>query len=648
MSSFSMPDLSGTQANYRRTGKYVVLFKTGQHIDFDVPVFAESLQMFAPGDTPLHNTIDWEILDANIDYSMMSHMKIATGGFNKTLLKSITIKRAFSPNEEIPVELRFQQLYPVATLAAITNNEVVASSPLVQQEMNLRLANLEIMARPIADTGSDTDEIPTFLVLDIHRENNDNIVEGEKHQVNTYDGKSIIRPAKGAFFAAGLVLRIPDGNIPLVRDTDYILLECNFTKTALSNDPSGIHELIQITRPIAGEIELVSYHAVGGETTVEDISIVWRQLQDVKAALSGRNYVTQEALPTAPALVFHNQRIATLENQVRALMNGNQTYNDSTSGLTAVKRIRATDAKLHWWTVAKLYKVQNSDDVSFADVARYHIRLQNACLSAIVTVSGDLTPTLVAKQFAVDAAGVVQNTGFDLYNTFDPSVVVVQPRFRMVWQEGGVNPSGALLQIGLTLPTLNEILAIEDISGIETTWIMNQSEGTVQVPLTPEDNSFLLPDGTTIWNSASGNAKNLQHMMPNKSGYMVWHGAKLVTDLDKDSAVWQVDSADRLREKFLLSDIRSLQVELNDASNNYQTLHIPMSGINDTTRRGIGSFVVAGQSHELLVTLQTIDNSMGTIAGLVDGLRMTAVSSSTISGVTTNQLAVTNIIAHMR
>lgn len=586
--TYYMPDLTGVSPEHQIIGDPFTLFQTGQKVVFeDGPIYRSSLTITVAGNAldELTDPRDYTVEDDDIDYTAMSRMKAYDAGFNKVLLRSITITRALP--DELRVTMAYQKLYPVTHKVALRADRQLAWTPELAVDILERLATVEGQVRDVTDVHADSTTVPKLMTVDLTGTNLTNKVARESHTLNTYDGKNVIRPAYGSFYRGSVVLTVPEKQYTLVKDVDYVTFGTNREKTASTEAKDEVCEFILITYSYAGEVE-VTYQAYGGAVTVYDLTSVYKLVNNIDRYLTSANFLTESGLANTYVVRQLLTRIEELSSQMRILntAGGLPSYGDSTNGTGRRWSLRANDTKLHWWPIATLFKVAGSTTVITADRMKFRIQLAAAKLMADVIVAADLEQ----GKLSVESAGVVQDTGFTLYGP--TSVTPVQmPQFRVVYNKTLGPISGAVLQIGLSLPSLTEIIGVEDVSGIESCWIVNPENATHQLP---SDTAFTLPDGSSVWDTNNVDSVALTRMLPNKTGYLLWHGGQDTESFDlNDPAGFVITPLMcQLPAHFRIDDVDSLDLEFTDASGVATRVVVPMSGTTPGSRSGLGAFPV--------------------------------------------------------
>lgn len=547
--AYYAPDLSGSLPEYQVVNDPYTLFITGQKIDFIEPIFKDSLaiSLLVTPVTPLVEGVDWEVREDDIDYTAMSKCKNQDNGFNKLLLKSITIIRNIAG--ELRVGMSYQRLYPVTHKTVMDHVGHIELTPDLVADLLGRLAILEGTMQPMGNVIATPMIEPRLLPEDMHKERAGNLVT-EVATVNVFQGENVIRPTTGSFFKDSVVIRSPEHDYTLKYGEDYIVIGVNHAKTRLTKNASGVYEFILVTYAYAGPLS-VTTHAYGGEVTHFDMDAVYKSVKNVTTYLGSRTFLTPESLPTVGAFQMLVHRMTSMEDRVRSLLTGNPTYGDSTNGKQITRRLRANDANYHWWTIARLFTTDGSPDVVVADRAKFRINLVGGKLLSDVAVAVDIRQN--SLPFTIDSSGVVHDIGYTLFGTSTPHEVLM-PKFRVIYNKSESDLSGIYLQIGLSLPALQDTLAIEDTSGIESCWIFLEQGNE---PTLPEDDAIVLPGGQ-VWDSFNVNSIAHVAQLPMPKPYRAWEGTlSLLTHMgSSDGSI----PGSLLRPSFDLASIKSVEL----------------------------------------------------------------------------------------
>lgn len=619
MSGYYNMDLSGTSPENARTNDIFYWSKTGVQIFFSQPVYADSIVIKTTDglQTVLEKGSDWDVKDADIDWTATARAQTVDSTFSKTLVKSVTIIRV---QDLLPLKIAasYQTLYNASPTAATANDvDTTEFTPPAWIDAMRRIGVLEQLAARVTDESALSDASPKLLEYDATGALADNYITGETYTVNTYSGVRNIRLVQGTFYRKDLSLTTDASKI-LVEGTDFICVGFNRAKTqGAASDTDGAFDLIQITTDYAGDIT-IDYRAVGGDPTTSDIATLYSSVKSIVDYLSGQEILSAAALPSTPVVKTIFDTLSTLEDKVRSLINGSPTYGDTTTGITAVKHVLSSDTtKLHWFTIGQLYKVQiaggQSSDVITADRMRFRMNLVRSGIQADVIATVDIDNP--SRNMQIDASGVLQNVGFVPYGSAN-SDAIVYPQFRFIWNDNAGIITGGYLQIGLNLSSGSETISIEDLSGTESCFLLDQTNGSATSPISPQDDDITLPDGQSVWSSSGTDSKVATAMMPNPTGYLVFEGTQKLTTFDTTaSSAWAVSH--QLPAFFRIEDIKSIVFDLADPTNLIgQKVRIDVSDYTSGGVTGIAPLVFSGNGMNLKVVI-TQDASSGAITVLV-------------------------------
>jgi hypothetical protein len=271
--SYSTPDLTGINPNYAVPSDLYVIFTNSQRIDFDVPIYLNSL-VIKVGGVPLVQGTDWSV--AVQDYTAMSRMMLLDTTFNQVLVRSIQLT---ATGQTLPYQIAcsYQQLYgKPSSVAAVTQTA------------------------------------PKLLPLDPNKTLPGNVVT-ESYAVNTFANQNLIIPACGAFFADSITLTLQTNPvIPLTAGTDYSVVGLDKVKTKTTTNTSGVYNAILLTRPLAGNVT-VTYHAYGGAATLGDLTALYQAISNVTTYLAANSFLTPDTLGTNVVIAGIISRLVALE-----------------------------------------------------------------------------------------------------------------------------------------------------------------------------------------------------------------------------------------------------------------------------------------------------------------------------------------------
>lgn len=607
MSTYGLPDPTGTNSLYLRANIPWHIYQNGMKIAFEnSPIYADSLVITISDGTgrQLVRNTDWEVRSDDIDQTATSRAKLEDSTFNKVLAKSITIISTLALDKR--VAMTFQQYYQTIPGRSFDDGTPFEVTPDLIKDLDRGIADIRQQIARVTSPVTPNLTIPKLLPFDINGQRNGNKIVDEKVTVNTVAGAKVIRLAQGAFFKSSLVLKY--NGQTLVPTTDYVAITVS-PLTSKTTNVGGIYQHILLNGSYAGDV-LVSYHAVGGDVQVEDINSVYQHMVAIQSYLNDGIFVTSGSLSETPAFRAMFARIVTLEDDMRRLLTGNPTYADASAGSAVTRPVGTQDADLHWFTIASLYQVQGSSDIIRADQFKGRVYFPGSKVSVAFTLDFNMDQERNAVDFKTDS--VVFDPTYTLFG--DLSVNAPQyPLVRIVWNQAAQSFSGALIQIGIPLPTLADLMVVENLSSNESCWILDRSNefvtGQSVDPSIPSDSGFLLPDGVSIWSPDSGISQHQQFAPDYDQGYLVYSGSQntisSIVTIANTGTLFNLS----LPKYFPIERIKDLSVTLlDDQSTLVYDVVIPLTGIIDDKRQGRQSFAdSSGEALSIEATL-TRDN----------------------------------------
>ena len=571
--SYFIPDYTGEAPDHKINNDNYTLFKVGQKIIFpNGPVFLKNIKVKNASDVSIvyKNGTVWEATESDHDQTAMAKAISANSAFVDILVTSITIK-SLEGNSRLNVLMDYQKLYPVAYKSSVGENGSVDLNPELLISMLERMSNLEASLGTSASKFiSPTPVVIKLLKFDIHGTLSDNLIKDEIHLINTFTKYTLIRPSHGAFFKDSVTVKIKDTDVALVKNVDYTIVGVNRTHTKQTNNVSGVYNFIHILKEISDKVA-INYHAVGGETTTVEMREIVDNLNNVNNYLGAKSFLTTESLANSNPLLFVKNNLTKLEERVRTLIiDKAPTYNDSTANDSYRRNLTSTDGKHHWYTIASLYKVDGSDDIFTSDRITFRIKLITSGLMADITVAFDS----VTKNMVITSDNVLQKLGYELFGS-TTTVPAQMPQFRVIWNKQATTEySGALLQLGIShLGALSDVMGIEDRSGLASTWILDGTAG----PVTPADDTVILPDKMSTWVSTSSTSFKVDAMMPIKERYCAIDGSFIMSSLDKNVAKQTL-----LSDEFNIASIKNIQLIFQHGNNYYPVIVNMLSKDNNS------------------------------------------------------------------
>lgn len=542
--SFLTPDLTGVDPLFKVDNHLHTIFKTPQVIEFGTTIFANSIELKIVGTTnsltatTLVEGTDYVITDNDIDYNMMSAMKTYDSTFNKILCKSVTV---YSPNAlNYQINSVYQRLYPNQIKTAFFGDTPLDYTPELLSGILQAILNLELRTSKVTNVTSLTDYSAILYEEDPDMTNPDNIVEDEVHELNSTTGKLYIHPIAGSFFESPVTVFQVNTASTLTKDVDYKIVGLDLHKTSLTSQTCGVYNYILFIKPIVGQVK-ITYHAFGGDPTIENIKELKVVLQNMLAYLNEAKFITDATLGATTVISSLTTRVTELEASVRRLLvQGKPTYGDATNNTAIIKKIHASgDNSLHWWNIATLYKVDGSDDIVTSD--RMMLRLQTLYTKFMmdVVISVNLSNPS-GNRFDVEILSDIYPKGYIPFVDYSGVDNLIRPQFRAIWNNDTTVNSGIIIQFGMELKTVaTETLAIEDRSGSECCFILDKEVDDI---LSPNDDVVSLPNTNCVWDTANTNSMQESTLAPFHEGHLVWAGTKALNRPNGDWAHYMLEN----------------------------------------------------------------------------------------------------------
>jgi hypothetical protein len=587
---YCTPDLTGQDPAYLKDNDTYIIHKDRQKIDFDEPVFLDSivihmLDNLGTASYTLIRGIDWQTESADIADTAISRMKVYDEYFDKDLVNSIRITKPFVSEYRICME--YQKLYPENIKRSLLNSNMLEVTPDLIGSMLENIEYLSMITRSVADTDSLHEGQPMLFQLDIHKENPHNYVEHEIHEINVLENRNIVKPIGGSFFKDSVKVRIKDDPNYLELGRDYLIFRNNLSKTASTSNVSGVYDFIYINREYVGKIE-VSYHAYGGDATVYDVTELNTKCNNILNYLTDSSFLTSASLGTAPAIAALRDKVLELEDDMRKLLSGQASYGDVSDGKAILKKITAADDELHWYTLAELYKVDGSNDIIISDRMQFRLKTlkTNMMFDAIISVN----LSNETNKFHVDLLSEHYDKGFIPYEDYSNINNIIRPQLRIVYNTDDIENSGVLLQLGMEFKGfIEETVVVEDLSGKECCWKLVTPPDTA---VGPEDDTIPLPNSEQVYDSLNPDSISISTLVPFKDGYIVWAGAYPLNR--EEGGFKELDLDHFIPNNIDLTKITRARMELRESSGLLFPLDIIfIPGSTDMT--GLGNFMYNGE-----------------------------------------------------
>lgn len=641
MTTYYLPDLTGTSSDYLQVNIPAFVYQSGMKVSFEnSPIFVSSLVITLTDGTArvLVRNVDWEVKTDDIDQTAMSRAFLENPAFTGTLVKSISMKSNVALNKSIA--MTFQEFYLTQPGRFFDDGRPLEVTPDLIKSLITGLSDVRQQVARVQSPVALNLNPPTLLPFDLNCELSSNVITNEPIIINTVAGAKVVRLAQGAFFPNTLTLRY-NGNV-LNPATDYMPVVVS-PLTGKTINPTGIYQYILLNGSFAGTIT-ASYHAVGGEVQQNDIDSVYELMIAIKTFLDDGIFVTSETIVETPAFRAFSSRLNLLEDGMRRLLSGTPTYGDSSSNNAVTRPISAPNSDVHWWSIATLYKVQGSNDVITADQFKGRIYLPDSKISLGFNVDFNMDQLRNWVSFKTDS--LVFDPLYSLFSDF--SVAAPQwPAVRVVWNRSSMAFSGAVIQIGVPLPTLLDRMVVEDLSSAESCWVLSRHNefilgGASVDPSVPDDSGFVLPDGVSVWSPASGISYSEICVPQYDPGYLAYlgstHTLSDIITIEPTAGLFNITIPDY----FPVRKIKTLLVTMMSADGNIvYDITIPLTGLTPTERSGRVTFVDSENEAFGLVTLVTQDE-VGNISIALNGIEIAAPL------ITGTQSAKTDIVRYIR
>lgn len=537
-------DLTGNDPSFFRPDERRMVFREDQIIEFNEPVYAESIHVFmisSEGTHELTDGVDYEVPNAHsdmVDEFAISEAKIcvndeATGTiFNKLLVKGIKIIREFVSDYQISIQ--YQAFYRKPT-DYVGNGTGPDYSRALMKEVIDRIHYLENVKNPVESiTTADVADIRP-LDEDLTATAESNFIQYEEHRIDVPNNIYAIRPLYGTFYDTedlvvtfngsetrtiteedlgksifleetggklpltesnisqyvGKVFRIYEDDITLVRDVDYFIRGIDHIRTRIANTSAGVYDRIIISKKLKGTVK-VTYHAFGGEVTIKDIWALKHAVISLYTNLENGRFLTEDSLKALPVLASLIQRVDHIEDLCHIVSPYQFRY---------LYRVLEGNSDDLWVDVAKLY---NDSWTRLSGVPTLHSEefcLSNEALNycAYFNLKHNLDLGKLEVCHSRIAASSFSSAGVDYFD------LRKTPKFRIVYDENDLS-KGIVLQISIINKNEGDgAWQIRAVKGSESAWSIIDSNGGVkgETSLTTE-----LPDGS-VWDITSNSVTNI-------------------------------------------------------------------------------------------------------------------------------------------
>lgn len=566
MSNLTM-DLTGSLENYAVANRVFKISKYGQYIDFNAPVFADSVKVYliSTGINDVQLSLDEDfVIPEEFVSSCDNDLSSATlqdPKFNKKLISGIQMIKPVENGSTYTVAINYQRLYPNQYRTAYIHNEPLNLTPELFRDVLEKVEQHDRLLNRVTDITTSAGDSSILLEVDDTYTNTNNDITNEEHVVNTSGNRFLIHPKGGSFYYSSLVVKYPATGETLELNKDYRIIGMNeaATKACNVNVAGGIYDYILIIKPING-ILTIDYHAFGGEPTLDNYRQVLNYYQNLINYLNDSKTLTESSLGKTEILTSVYDRLNALEADMRRLQ-GTPSYGDITNGKSILMKLFAETQGLHWYTIAKLYKTLGNTSPCTADTFTFRLQSELTHIQMTCAVSVDLSNQQGDR---VNASMIADNypRGYVPFSDYSEINKIVRPQLRVVWNEQD-KASGAYLQLGFELKgVLEETIQIEDISGRESCWQLVDEIATVT---TPNDSDFKLPDGESTWSTLLPVSRQESTLVPFRKGHLIWAGTE---KMNRDEGGWQyteISGDDLLINKTVdITKIKKLRVNIEE------------------------------------------------------------------------------------
>lgn len=560
-------DLTGSLADYKKDNVRAVIFADNQRVEFDEPVFLNSIVVMrdeGTGQVPLLNGAadGWVVTDEDKDLDAMSDAKLQKSSFNSVLVKSIVVKYFTYTNSSATITVSYQRLRKDLNEAYVYDGNGPEYSPALMAKVLEDIEYLSRRANTVTDLFGASLEDHTLLEEDLTGMLDVNYIKDERHLINVPEGRMFISPDRGSFFDydthvygftgkpvtitqtnkttfynkmfiytetqrdetlnttsskekrvvldrynidayVNLTGTIVDDVVEWVKGEDYIVVGANLAKTKKALHSSGVYEHIQVLKRYVGEV-MINYHAFGGTVATQDIIDMHKNMQNLVTVFKGSGLVTDSSLYTHPIVREMIKRINAFEE-----------YHNHYAQIEHIISVR--DTGFHWYNIAFIYD-NRWEGVEDALCDLGHLRIESLArnwayeFDVITNIDADKAREFKVKTRSCGDTNAVND--FKNYMVLDNRDNVY---LRLCWVGDG-KTSGVVLQYGMKfdkydLPqngVVTETLIVTNKSGNASRWRLYSNPLDMDYPA---DDNFSTP----VYHE---HADDDNFTMP--SGYTTW------------------------------------------------------------------------------------------------------------------------------
>lgn len=646
--AYFIPDKTGTNPAYKVLNSKKGVVVAEQRIELFTPVFLDTLQITLEGTvtTPLIRDFDWTVTAEDYDTDAMGRIYALDHTFEKKLVKSFTILKPFVA--PYILNCAYQQLYPNEIEAILENpNDDWVINPEVILALLKDVANLKVATAPVTNVLAEAERKPMLLPPDPNKIYPGNIINGEVWDIDTTNGKKVIFPVAGTFFRDSVkVARGKQTDFDVLNSDDFFVENVDYI--IAGPDPYGIHNtsntsgvfcFIIFLTGYVGEVT-VRYHAYGGNVTQYDIRQLAESLTNMYSYVTNAQILTASSVGNTPIMNEFRARIMALEGEVRKLtLKGQPSYGDVSHGGCLIKKITAVDNEFHWWTIAELYQVANSNgdagEVYTADIAHFQLQTLYSKMMIDFTVAANInkdnSDLLMPNELAVQTLSSLVPQGYIPFEDDSKLEYIIRPQLRIIYNRNTVEGSGIYLQLGMKLKNVTETLAVADLSGPESCWRLISSPSEA---VSPEDDHITLPNSVHYWDTLNPDSYQETNLIPLSQGHVCWAGQ---VPLNRPSSGWKNIPLDHFLEPVVnISKLKTVKLYLEESESNRFIIPLELCGTN-SEMTGVSTFTYANKSASIVFKI---------IRHPVTGELNMSLAAEIVAGITSNELNLRYVIVN--
>lgn len=525
-------DLTGEDPNYKRVDRRYKVFKAFQAIDFEEPVYEDSIEVYLydNGNMTLlqKGTINqsWNTMpdDECLDETAMAKAKMQyievdpENTWNHRLVHRIYMQDSVDPVPEYIISVSYQGLE--RDVVSVRRDGMGPDyTPGLMRAVIERINELYHVRNPIENVNMLALSNLKGMPEDLTGHAVTNYVENEAHYVNTAGNRFVCRPLNGSFYNHDLrvVYRPPNTLVTqdLVQGVDYEVVGVNKIKTSLSEPTSGVYEFILFKSQLEGEV-FVSYHAFGGEVSPADLNMLASIVKNIQMAIESEEILTLKNIKSAQVVSDMIYRLEAVEETLRHYQSQTFLYNVTQDTVWA----NIAYAQRHPW--------MDNAEVMAEDFGLFRIEIPELGYTTDVRLAYD---TNGAEQLKV-VTDFIESPSYDKdgIKYYSDRVLV---KLRAIWTSELLD--GIMLQISITGGTTKQWrVKVSDMTSAKTPWILIDTEGAIRPAEddpTPNE-KVIFPNGA-IWMDVAHNASEPVALFIN--GYTIFNGSIHIKHIDEGS-----------------------------------------------------------------------------------------------------------------